>query len=131
MKFVWKISFIAVALGLLLSPLGPVAVLLADDYQGQEASYTRLLVQFTPGTTANDMQRVHRLAGGEFASIIPGIGVQVVNIPSDQLSSGAAAYGLRKEVRSVEVDAVACVVDLPSDVYFDYQWGLTRVEMSY
>ena len=62
------------ALGLLLSPLGPVAVLLADDYQGQEASYTRLLVQFTPGTTANDMQRVHRQAGGEFASIIPGIG---------------------------------------------------------
>ena len=88
----------------------------------------RLLVQFQPGTSLNDMVQVHKREGGKVEATLSQIGVQVVTIPQGQRASKMASYRAQKEVRYVEVDSVAQAVDVPNDSSFNVQWDMTKVQ---
>ena len=126
MKFVWKLSPVFVAFALLFGLLGFPPSVAADSGQSRSSSSVRLLVQFEPGTTANDMVKVHRQAGGEFERVIPGIGVQVIRIPRGL--SATSAYLTEDKVRYIEADGVARTVATPDDTHFSKQWALTKVQ---
>ncbi|MFC1870809.1 S8 family serine peptidase [Chloroflexota bacterium] len=91
-------------------------------------SIERLLVQFEPGTSWNEMATVHRQVGGQVERIILGIGVNVVNVHAPDKAAKMRAYGLHSQVRCVETDKLAQVIDVPDDYYFKNQWGLSKVQ---
>ena len=117
-------------LGLLVSIVGFTSPLSTVDAKGNNVATDRLLVKFEPGMSGNDKAQVHSQLGGKIEAVIPGIGVQVVSVPRGQGAIKSAAYRLQKGVRSVEIDGIVQVLDLPNDQYFSEQWGLTNVQAS-
>jgi len=128
LKSIWKLSTIVIILSLLLSVAAFASPASADRKQHGNPASQRLLVQFEPGTSWSDMARVHRRAGGSLTGTIPGIGVQVVAVPTGKGFFKSQVYRWHKEVKHVELDCLAEAVDAPNDPYFDQQWGMTKVE---
>ncbi len=117
MKLLWRLSTFAIVLGFLFSLIAFVPFVSADDGQNGNPPPERLLVQFQPGTSLNDMAQVHKREGAKVEATLSQIGVQVVTIPQGQRASKMASYRMQKEVRYVEVDSVAQAVDVPNDPY--------------
>jgi thermitase len=130
MKLLWRLSTFAIVLGFLFSLIAFVPFVSADDGQNGTPPPERLLVQFQPGTSLNDMAQVHKREGAKVETTLSQIGVQVVTIPQGQKGSKMASYRTQKEVRYVEVDSVAQAVDVPNDPSFNVQWDMTKVQAS-
>jgi thermitase len=106
-------------------------VLAASPPNGGDAPQSapeRILVRFKPGVGPAETAQIHRQYGGHVEEVIPGIGIQVVNVPKGQLTGKVRSYSSNGKVAYAEPDFLAQAVDSPDDPYFGRQWGLTRVE---
>ncbi len=113
------------ALALLTGQEGtPGAVAQTDIVPGE------VLVKFRPGTPAQAIADAHRQNGGRVKEEIPGIGVQVVQVPPGQERARAAAYARNPNVLYAEPNGVWEVVDPPNDPRFGEQWGLHNTGQS-
>jgi hypothetical protein len=98
----------------------------------------RVLVKFRPGTSASDIGKAHRAAGGRLHQRIPGIGVHVVEVPKGSVAAQVARYTQNPHVVYAEPDyyRVLVIPDEGNDPgpdaggvvagreYFEEQWGL-------
>jgi len=126
MGFVNRFLAVVIILAVLLGCLSFTAPVSADG----NAPSDHLLIKFKTNIYANAMAVVHQQAGGTFAGVIPGIGVQVVTVPHGQGAAKLAIYRNSPEVAYAEPDSVAHIVDVPDDTYFGLQWGLTKIQAS-
>jgi len=100
----------------------------------------RLLVKFRPGAAASEVSKVHRQAGGKQLSVIPGIGVHIVEVPAGSVQGKISLYQKNPNVEYVEPDFYRVLV-LPDEgndpgpsaggiitsrEYFEEQWGLNN-----
>jgi subtilisin family serine protease len=100
----------------------------------------RVLVRFRPGTPAAEAGRAHRRAGGRKLREIPGIDVQVVEVPAGSVPARVAGYRANPNVEFAEPDyyRVMIIPDEGNDPgpaaggviagreYFTEQWGLNN-----
>ena len=100
----------------------------------------RLLVKFRPGSAASERGRAHRQAGGKQLSVIPGIGVHVVEVPAGSVPAKVSLYKNNPNVEYAEPDfyRVLVIPDEGNDPgpsaggvitgreYFEEQWGLNN-----
>ena len=99
----------------------------------------RLLVKFRPGAAASEKGKAHRQAGGKQLSVIPGIGVHVVEVPAGSVPAKVSLYQKNPNVEYAEPDfyRVLIVPDEGNDPgepagviagreYFEEQWGLNN-----
>jgi subtilisin family serine protease len=97
----------------------------------------RVLVHFKPGTAASEIGKSHRQAGGHALRIIPGIDVQVVEIPEGTVLKMLARYRANPNVVYAEPDYYRVLVipdeenysplfGGPDRDYFEEQWGLNN-----
>jgi len=128
MNRMWKLLTIVMVLGLLVSIIGFALPVSTVDAKSDNSAADRILVKFEPGMSGSAMVQVHSQVGGKVESIIPGIGVQVVTVPRGQGATKSAAYRMQKGVRSVEIDGIVQVLDMPNDQYFSEQWGMSKVQ---
>ncbi|GAB6274790.1 MAG: S8 family peptidase [Peptococcaceae bacterium] len=87
-------------------------------------SSDQVLVKFKPGTTKNDIEKIHLQNKGKVSNIIPEINVQVVKVDKNKVLEKVSAYQRNPNVEFAEPDYLARAVSIPNDVYFDLQWGL-------
>src|SRR5262245_31546193 len=64
----------------------------------------RVLVKFKRGMAASAMGAAHRKAGGRLRKTIPGIGVQVVEVPAGDVAKKLAQYRANPNVLYAEPD---------------------------
>ena len=88
----------------------------------------RILVKFQPGTLEATKGDINRKYGGTVVDAIPGIGVQVVKIPKDQVEDKVKGYLREASVQFAEPDYIATAVFEPDDTYFANQWGMTQID---
>jgi len=97
----------------------------------------RVLVHFKPGTAASEIGKAHRRAGGHTLRIIPGIDVQVVEIPDGTVLKTLARYRANPNIAYAEPDYYRVLVipdeedysplyGGPDRDYFEEQWGLNN-----
>lgn len=96
----------------------------------------RVLVKFNPGTAKSEIGEAHSLAGGRILKTIPGIGVQVVGVPSGTVTAKVNAYRANPNVFYAEPDFYRVMV-VPNEEpgptpagganYFEEQWYLHNV----
>jgi thermitase len=97
----------------------------------------RVLVHFKPGTAASEIGKAHRQAGGHSLKVIPGIDVQVVEVPAGTVLNTLARYRANPNVVYAEPDyyRVLIIPDEedytplfggPDRDYFQEQWGLNN-----
>jgi len=84
-----------------------------------------ILVKFKESTSLNEIGDVHKKLGGKVKRVIPGIGVQVVNVRGKGLGEVVSAYAKNSRVEYVEPNYIASA--LVNDTYFDRQWGLNNI----
>lgn len=99
-----------------------------------------VLVKFKPGTAASAISNAHGQAGGQVMKTIPGIGVQVVQVPAGSVPAKVAAYGNNPNVEYAEPDYYR-VLRIPSeepgptpagaDDFFEEQWYLNNIGQSH
>lgn len=131
----------------LLLPTLPVAQPAPADQQPQvqprqleRYAPDRVLVKFKPGTAASQVAQAHRSASAMPIREIPGIGVQVVNVPAGSVMAQVAAYQGNPNVLYAEPDYYRLLV-VPSEEpgptpagggnYFAEQWYLHNTEQPY
>lgn len=90
----------------------------------------QILVRFRPGTTASEMDSVHRMKRGQALRTIDRIGVQVVRVPAGDELSAVARYRANPNVLYAEVDGIVRTMGsfTPNDPMLADQWGLARTE---
>jgi subtilisin family serine protease len=119
----------------------PLSGALLSALQGiPEYAPDRLLVKFRPGVVASEVSKVHRQAGGKQLSVIPGIGVHIVEVPAGSVQGKISLYKKNPNVEYVEPDFYRVLV-LPDEgndpgpsaggvitgrEYFEEQWGLNN-----
>jgi len=97
----------------------------------------RVLVHFKPGTAASEIGKTHRRAGGHTLRIIPGIDVQVVEVPAGTVLNKLARYRANPNIAYAEPDYYRVLVipdeedysplyGGPDRDYFQEQWGLNN-----
>jgi len=97
----------------------------------------RVLVHFKPGTAASEVGKAHRQASGRSLKVIPGINVQVVEVPTGTVLNKLARYRANPNVTYAEPDyyRVLIIPDEenysplfggPDRDYFEEQWGLNN-----
>ena len=97
----------------------------------------RVLVHFRPGTAASEVGKAHRQAGGRSLKVIPGIDVQVVEVPAGTVLNTLVRYRANPNVVYAEPDyyRVLIIPDEenysplfggPDRDYFEEQWGLNN-----
>jgi thermitase len=97
----------------------------------------RVLVHFQPGTAASEIGKAHRQAGGHTLKVIPGIDVQVIEVPAGTVLDTLARYRANPNVAYAEPDYYRVLVipdeenysplyGGPDRDYFAEQWGLNN-----
>jgi thermitase len=95
---------------------------------GQAYAPDRILVKFLPGTLDAVKAGIHSRQGGRVAGVIPDIGVQVVEVPANQVMAKVKAYRGESRVLYAEPDYIAEAILTPNDIYFSNQWGMTKIQ---
>jgi Subtilisin-like serine proteases len=99
-----------------------------------EQNSKRILVQFREGTSAIDILRLHRAAGGTRRGTIRRLGVHKVDVPPDRLEKALEVYNNDRRVECVKMDGRATVMAIgepsgePGDTFYRLQWGLQRIQ---
>jgi len=88
----------------------------------------RILVKFRPGVGAAQKAAAHRAQGAGVLEVIPGIDVQVVNVPKGAETAKVAAYARNPLVAYAEPDYIAYALE---DPLFSKQWGLDNTGQVY
>ncbi len=131
----------------LLLPTLPVAQPAPADQQPQvqprqleRYAPDRVLVKFKPGTAASQVAQAHRSASAMPIREVPGIGVQVVNVPAGSVMAQVAAYQANPNVLYAEPDYYRLLV-VPNEEpgptpvnganYFEEQWYLDNKGQRY
>ena len=117
----WLTAATVCALGSVL-----VASSAATGESGQGPATDQILVKFAPGASAEARSAALGSVRGRQLSTIPGIGVQVVSVPS---AAGALAQlKALPSVRFAEPDATAEAAEVPNDPNFSLEWGLSKIK---
>jgi len=97
----------AALLAFTLATLSAISVAQAPNPKPQKIpkyAPDRVLVKFKPGSTATVIGRAHRQARGHVLRTIPGIGVQVVQVPVGTVQGKITAYKANPNVLYAEPD---------------------------
>ena len=94
----------------------------------------RVLVKFKPGIAASEIGKAHRKAGGRSLRTIPGIDVQVVQVPAGTVPASVAVYENNPNVQYAEPDYYRLLVVPDEDPgptpaggdLFEDQWYLNN-----
>jgi thermitase len=109
----------------LLIPIVVAALLLASTLSSVQAqnlrsaqipsfAEDRVLVKFKPGAAAVAVSQAHKAARGRILRSIPGIGVQLVQVPSGSVPGAVALYRANPNVQYAEPDYYRLLV-VPSE----------------
>jgi thermitase len=124
-----EVLFVILAVTMLLAlPTGAFASSHTDEGSSAKFVAGEILVKFKANVSPAEAAEIHRQYGGQVREVIPGIGVQVVNIPASQIAEKVRAYSANPRVAYAEPDYLAQADGTPDDPYFGQQWGLTKVE---
>ena len=94
-----------------------------------------IMVKFTPGASANDKADAHRQAGGTRRVEIVSTGLELVAVPRGDESAAMARYRQNPNVLYAEPNFIRSIPKpladagspvVPSDFYFDEEWGLNN-----
>ncbi len=99
-----------------------------DNSQGHAPD--QILVKFVPGTPEETKAKAHQKHGGKVVAVIPGIDVQVVKIPENQVKEKVKDYRGEAAVKFAEPDYIATAILEPNDPYFleGKQWGMAKIQ---
>ncbi len=89
----------------------------------------RLIVAFRPGATDAHAARTVEASGGRVVSVIPELGVRVVELPAAAASRARASWATDPLVASVEEDGIVQVDWTPTDPLWGYQWEQRQIRM--
>lgn len=128
MKFSKVISAIAVVFLAFAFPPGMLAAVPGNGGNVAQFAPQEILVRFNPGVSPAEIAQIHRQYGGEVRETIPGIGVQVVTVPQDEVMQKVRAYSSNPMVAYAEPNYLAQADGSPDDPYFSQEWGLTKVD---
>ncbi len=95
------------------------------------SAHGRILVKFQPWTSPASRAALHRAQGGQPIRLIPGINVEIVNVPAGAEGAKAAAYARSPLVAYAEPDYIARALGDPNDTFFAKQWGLDNDGQEY
>ncbi|MGD2076429.1 MAG: S8 family serine peptidase [Gammaproteobacteria bacterium] len=98
-----KIPFLAMTV-LFVSDLLAAQPLNPESLPVPTFAEDRVLVKFKPGTAASAISQAHRAARGRTLRSIPGIGVQVVQVPSGGVPAAVDLYQANPNVQYAEPD---------------------------
>ena len=131
-------------LALVLSVLCTIAVVSASEafdplHEGllpvvaPQTDTGRIIVQFVPGTPANERAAAHANVGGRVVKTIPALGMEVVSVPNANATRGLAnAYGRNPNVLLAEPDALVplsgTAAVIPNDPSLSAQWQHTAID---
>ncbi len=105
-------AFVAALLAMLAPAFGPSDSAWAQSWPelgrpGQDPpvfAAGEILVKFQPGARGQEIAEAHRRNGGQVRATIPGIDIQVVQVPAGQEKARAAAYRQNPNVRFAELN---------------------------
>ena len=86
------------------------------------------MVRFRAGATLWEVAAAHRYARGRWQETIPGLGVQVIQVPAATAARSVRRYAANPCVIYAEPNHIAQAVAEPDDPYFSSQWGMYKVE---
>jgi thermitase len=89
----------------------------------------RLIVAFRPGASDAHAARAAQASGGRVISVIPELGVRVVELPAVAASRARASWAADPLVAGVEEDGLVQVDWTPTDPLWGYQWEQRQVRM--
>jgi thermitase len=92
--------------------------------KGEICASDHILVKFKPGTTKNEIEKVHLQNKGNVSETIPEINVQIVKVEKNKVLEKVSTYQRNPNVEFAEPDYFARTISIPNDVYFNLQWGL-------
>ncbi|MDN5347232.1 MAG: thermitase [Clostridia bacterium] len=120
---------LSIALVLLFASVGVFAApnVTVISKKGEVPAADRILVKFKPDVSQSEKGKVHFQNNGQVIDVIPEIDVQVVKVKGKALEK-AADYSRHPGVEFAEPDYIAHAVFIPSDVYFEKQWGMTKIQ---
>ena len=88
----------------------------------------RLLIRFDAHVAPSEAQTLIRSAGAAVTGVIPGTGVQVLQLPPTASEVvAAAAFSRRPEVEFAELDRIVPPDAVPNDPYYAGAWHLPKV----
>ena len=122
-RLIFVLVMVAVFLG---ATSGLVFAQAPDDVQN--CAGDQILVKFLPGIPEETKAQAHKRNGGSVVDVIPGIDVQVVKVPVDKVKEKIKAYRGDIGIEFAEPDYLARAVLIPSDPYFDNQWGMYNIQ---
>ena len=88
----------------------------------------QILVKFKSGATKDVVEKAHFQNNGKVIDIIPEINVQIVKVEKNKVIEKLSAYKHDPNVEFAEPDYLAQAVSIPNDVYFEEQWGMTKIQ---
>jgi len=89
----------------------------------------QILVKFKSGATKDVVEKAHFQNNGKVIDIIPEINVQIVKVEKNKVIEKLSAYKHDPNVEFAEPDYLAQAVSIPNDVYFEEQWGMTKIQV--
>jgi len=112
-----------------------------QSQQGPPRRAGEILVTFAPGAAASTKADAHRQAGGRVMAEIARTGVQRVAVATGDEAGAIARYARNPNVRFAEPNYIRRIPELashgasspvlPSDTYFDDQYGLHNVGQNF
>ena len=98
-----------------------------DPEQGRPSRPGGIIVNFRPGVSSAERERVHQQTGVDARERSSLRDADFVRVQPGREKEAMDAYRAKPEVLSVEPDLIARVVATPNDPNFSQQWGMTKI----
>jgi thermitase len=127
MRLPRTVGVLAVAAATLaLSALSVPAAAAVPDQGGPQAP-DRVLVKFSPTTTASTVADAVHAVGATEIGVVADLAVHVLSVPTGRVDQVLAALSRRGDVEYAEQDGLDAVTLTPNDPSWGQEWGLPKV----
>jgi thermitase len=100
-----------------------------DNSAGFQPVTSEYILHFKPGVSPGRMQQIYEALGNPSETEIPQINAGIVRLPLTD-ENVAALYSQYPEIELIEPDHIVQAMEVPDDIKFDQQWGLSKIEAS-